>query len=82
MSELVERVAKAIFMSQYLVEESDWPDRVQFCCSHDANAFRDSAKAAIEAMREPTDEMIDAVGSDWGSHLKDNWETMIDEALK
>jgi hypothetical protein len=42
-----------------------------------------AARAAIEAMREPTPEMLDgaAVGMpDWGS-LPDDWRNMIDCAL-
>jgi hypothetical protein len=40
------------------------------------------ARAALEEMREPTVEMIYAVGSDYGPALEDNWKTMIDGALK
>jgi hypothetical protein len=50
MNDKVECAAKAIFMSLYLVEESDWPAEVEFASGRTADAFRDSAKAAIEAI--------------------------------
>lgn len=43
---------------------------------------REMARAAIAAMREPTDAMAFAVDGDWGPQLEDNWRKMIDEALK
>lgn len=79
MSEMIERVAKAI-------EEAD------------ANGFSklpywECAKVAIEAMREPTSEMIKEGESeffefrpspqDWTlASTKNCWQAMIDEALK
>ena len=40
------------------------------------------AKAAIEAMREPTDKMLDAGAYDLDMTLKMQWHNMIDAALK
>lgn len=39
------------------------------------------ARAAIAAMREPTEEMLDATGLRHGAPLA-NWQAMIDAALK
>jgi hypothetical protein len=68
MSEMIERVGRA------LAEEE--------CYAYDPLPYDARARAAIAAMREPTDTMIDAVGSSWGPQLEDNWHKMIDEALK
>lgn len=70
MSEMIERVALAISGSN---------DPANILTIH-----RDRAKAAIEAMREPTKAMVSA-GYDEadGSHLwREVWKAMIDEALK
>lgn len=42
---------------------------------------RFAAIKAIEAMREPTEVMALATGSDWGAQVEDNWHKMIDAAL-
>lgn len=74
MSEMVERVAKALVAWQQL-PESAWVDHL------------DMARAAIEAMREPTYEMVlltegsermDIVSGD----ICRIWQNMIDQALK
>jgi hypothetical protein len=76
MSEMVERVARAIeAKSDYVISQ------------HHAKAL---ARAAIEAMREPTAAMIEAEPDDDGEFNKTNsvaharafWQAMIDEALK
>lgn len=70
MSELVERVAKAI------AKDQQWPDWTNATLV---------ARAAIEAMREPTKEMIDAVYKrdpyDEGVGPENTWKYMIDAAL-
>ncbi len=74
MSEMVERVAKAL--DEHL---RDFPEI-------GAGRFKALARAAIEAMREPTPEMAragaycipDGPDLDAGLHA---WKTMIDEAL-
>lgn len=85
MSEMVERVAKAIFISLYDAEEY-WPDRVGQADLWIADDFRRCTRAAIAAMREPTEPMIDAFSA---SHIYDqrdlvrkHWRAMINEALK
>lgn len=83
MSEMVERVAKAI------LETMDLTDGL------DGTAAENYARAAIEAMREPTeamfcagDERIIEALNDHTRILRhvtpaqDAWQAMIDEALK
>ncbi len=92
---MVERVARAICAATNIAMEGvtevvlDNPDFVIPAHKRtDGKAlprwqlYVPKARAAIAAMREPTEAMIDATGSDWGSQLEDNWQAMIDEALK
>lgn len=65
MSEIIDRVAKAI---EEVVGEY-WCD------------YEEAAKAAIKAMREPTDEMLCDDDFDY-LEAKVVWQGMIDEALK
>ena len=57
MSEMIERVARAIALAalddetRSVVDPENWPVAESYC---------DMARAAIEAMREPTEAMIDA----------------------
>jgi len=78
MNEMIERVAKAI-------KDSD--------SYQDYKDYKGYARAAIEAMREPTEEMIEAGGgviSEWNGDMTPAteaaaqiaWPAMIDEALK
>jgi hypothetical protein len=65
---MIIRVAQAIARAQ---NEADWRNCVE------------AARAAIQAMREPTPEMLDDATAglpDWG-YLPDEWQTMIDHAL-
>ena len=54
----------------------------------DDDNLRDFARAAIEAMREPTKAMENAAykltddTDRWACHPDDSWRAMIDEALK
>lgn len=84
MSEMIERVAKAIF------KDYDWsfapkaPFEEQEL--HLQEIFRNLAKAAIAAMREPTDAMVKAAwrrndDNDGKEADRENWQSMIDAAL-
>lgn len=70
MSEMIERVAKAIAET----------------VRNDGMVTYDSARAAIEAMRDPTDEMASAFAASCDEHgmvmWKSGYRAMIDEALK
>jgi hypothetical protein len=87
MSEMVERVAKAV--AESIHPGSNWPWSDYFSDTRlTAEDLRDIASAAIAAMREPTDEMClavtEAVCAQPGKlfRSKDVWQAMIDEALK
>lgn len=77
MSEMIERVAEAIYaMARETRDEWLIPD------------WKMVARAAIEAMREPTSEMTSCSEEvHWGDScyicggLKDGWQKMIDAAL-
>ena len=67
MSTMIERVARAID------DCPEWP----------AKTYRKRlARAAVEAMREPTDAMRNAVASNWGSRTWREYGEVIDAALK
>lgn len=69
MSEMVERVAQAIC-------GDDNPANI-------LTIHRIRARAAIEAMREPTEAMVYAdTVKEWPSDACAAWKAMIDEALK
>ena len=64
-------------------------ERVEVAIMHalTGGTMLDAARAAVEAMREPTDQMLDAGGEAF-AHYTDKrestrlWRAMIDEALK
>ncbi len=84
MSEMVESVAKA--MAEQGQAHTKWED----CAETFREKMRAQARAAIEAMREPTPAMVDAgYEADNGEdrHLgergaRDCWRLMVDAALK
>lgn len=82
MSEMIERVAKAIYDSHEFKKGWEHPDTKRLW--HEF--MRAEARAAIEAMREPTDEMLEA--SHYGEAPREPnshyevWKYMIDTALK
>lgn len=75
MTEMVERVAKSLYVQSGMTYS-------------DKKYWDDMARAAIEAMREPTNEMKEIEGVHWGygchvcGGLQEGWYAMIDEALK
>jgi len=79
MSEMVERVARAIALASLddetraVVDPETWPV---------ANSYYDMAIAAIEAMRMPTKEMEGTYLVAGGLAAEDLWPAMIDAALK
>jgi hypothetical protein len=72
MTEVIERVARAICRGEGWDEEDIWPDCIE------------SARLAIEALLEPTDEMVQAGyvrGLDEnGLNLTEAWRAMIERA--
>jgi len=86
MSEMIERVARAL-CRQYELDDGFSPEQADRAAAGDMHRnFIKAARATIEAMREPTDEMLAAgcAGDQEGSFSKSrmDWQAMIDEALK
>lgn len=80
MSEMVERVARALCPDAWLVSESGLHALV--CWDTEQERARHKARAAIAAMREPTDAMVEAVDIRSCERPVVAWYHMIDEALK
>lgn len=85
MSEVIERGAKAAYeryRSRYaIVGMPSWEDT-----PYDKSAFKDYARAVIEAIREPTQGQYDALSATnklWRDLDSTTvWQTYIDAALK
>lgn len=79
MAEMVERVARAIQQASFRQIRPDWNSLDK----HDQEQWRIRARAAIEEMRKPTEEMMH-MGEQrldrGGVYL--NWIQMIDAALR
>lgn len=81
MSGMIERVAKAM---------ADKVDQLKESYLKPEDRFTECARAAIEAMRDPTDTMVDGgirngVDNGFGcgyDEYVELWQAMIDEALK
>lgn len=86
MSEKVERGARALYVGRlwrlgvvgpHVLRHPEWEEMDTAA----REPWRQLMRAAIEAMREPTDAMIDA-GTPHLSIAEHAWRAMIDEALK
>lgn len=78
MSEMIERVARAIDPAAFSYDAIRW--YWELWAEKRQQKARENAAAAIEAMREPTDEMVEE-GAGRGN-VRVTWSMMIDEALK
>jgi len=58
MSEKVEQVARALYLVPLGGHEDPYAPRWDQLREKEKDSFRDSARAAIEAMRVPTEEMV------------------------
>lgn len=67
---MIERVARAILNSIYKG------------CDINSKESLIAARAAIQAMRDPTEEMLDAGAYDLDMTLKDQYQNMIDKVLE
>lgn len=83
--DMVERVARAIWAKRRAIAASqgieleDWGDGT----FPRANHVHEEARAAIEAMKEPTPEMVEAAcGVDRYADPGEEWDAMIDAALQ
>jgi len=74
---LVERVARAIWIQSGFGPDGFSPDEFYH------RPYMDKARAAIEAMREPTGEMLFSAEKHvgWAVPIKSMWQAMIDAAL-
>lgn len=85
MSEMIDRVAKAIYEADDVWSEAfPWP--VMGSKDQSPDEYRRIARAAIEAMREPTKAMRLAIAAaDWQGSTDMNWDdgyrVMVDAAL-
>ena len=78
---MLEKVAKALYEHGYV---GDWPPSRQVDLGMDADYFRAMARAAINAMREPTTAMFLAGSDQLGKPRKtlpECWRDMISAAL-
>lgn len=85
MSEMIERVAKILFDNI----QSKMPDfkPLDWDKYNDQNHFKSMARAAIEAMKEPTEEMMKIIDCKHGWHegecdCKNIYVNMIEASLK
>lgn len=76
MSEMVENVARAIFEAEYSGGEGD-----EYRWERSVDAYHAMARAAIEAMREPTPAVFYAVRRECGADARSAWYAGIDAAL-
>ncbi|MBA1156944.1 hypothetical protein [Microvirga mediterraneensis] len=85
MSEMVEKVARAIFSTNYHPDDGEFASRMFDNDDHPQEkrrAYR-AARLAIEAMREPTEGMVDACGTgECRKWARGVWAEMIGAALR
>jgi hypothetical protein len=72
-SEMIERVARAIYGDLW----DEFKDQ-----EHMKQKMLSASRDAIEAMREPTEDMHIMCGLLGPKTIKEQWQFMIDEALK
>lgn len=78
MSEMIERAAQAIYESRNGRGTKPWAQREW---AH-KQPYLEDARVAIKALRKLPENIVIAVGPSWGSGIRDDWESVIDEALK
>lgn len=85
---MIEKIAKALVVQQYGERVLEfWPDRLSFTVSgppFHADEYRDMARAAIEAMREPTEAMVASASDNLDDEehaIRCAWQAMIDATL-
>lgn len=75
---MIERVARAIYEKRNGQGCRPWSIQTN---SH-KRAYLDDARAAIEAMREPTPKMVHVVAANWGRRTWSEYNEVIDAALQ
>ena len=81
MSEMIERVARTLCMQLQIDEGFSAESAARAATSNMWKNYRNAARMAIEAMREPTQAMLQALNN-CGGDTDAIWPAMIDEALK
>lgn len=81
MSEMIERVAKRLFLSRYSECEEYWPDNLVSVTVETADSYRDYAREALQELREPTEDMKAAYYVDNYGDYATGWHAMIDAAI-
>lgn len=78
-SDMVERVAKALARHEFGDFDETWFGHEAFM-----GDYRELARAAIAAMREPTEAMLEAAFAKTGyrTTAEEHWQLMIDAALQ
>lgn len=78
MSEMIERVARAICAGN--LKRFVWDDLTDL----ERGVYRVQARASIEAIREPTPEMVINTNNEWvtGDEAASLWRAMAEQALK
>jgi hypothetical protein len=80
---LIERVARAIAVFHRLGTDYVAPDGSRHPVEPRWEEWTDHARAAIEAMREPTEAMIEAYAYDmYEPDPREQWQKMLDAGLK
>ncbi len=82
MSEFIDRVAAAIYEAQGIVFAGTDPGPFETWPDDDKECYRVLAVAAIRAMREPTEEMLEAAYyAAMAEKANDVWQEMIDSVI-
>lgn len=84
MSEMIEKVAKAIYAGMTIEARGNLPDdwdKIGPDHEKARQGWRKVARAALIAMREPTPEMLDAAAEVDGLAILPEWQSAIDAAL-
>lgn len=83
MTEMVKRVARAMYETQHSKPSDEQWAQIYAWHTDAGRSWHvvEQATAAIQAMRQPSREMISAVPGDRRSFADDDWKAMIDKAL-
>jgi hypothetical protein len=82
MSEMVERVARAMAADYNIRHDCQHGFDDVFFLDAVRDEWRAAARAAISAMREPTEAMVRAANRNNHPRDEETWRTMVDAALE
>lgn len=82
MSDMIERVARRLFLSRYPDSEEYWPNRLFEVTVETADSYRTYASDVFEEILEPTDAMVEAgdIFADGPGYSAKVWRDMIEVA--